>query len=85
MLATIGIVVKEPWAVDISYEMLNYSLYRVEDGGDGCGYIALKDNIGVTPGSDETVWRKAVQAGQSIYDLAVKYHHFVGTEEVLSF
>ena len=59
MLATIGIVVKEPWAVDISYEMLNYTLYAVEDGGDGCGYIALKDNIGVTPGSDETVWRKA--------------------------
>lgn len=81
MLATIGIVVKEPWAVDISYEMLNYTLYAVEAGGDGCGYIALKDNIGVTPGSDETVWRKAVQAGQSIYDLAVKYHHFVGTEE----
>lgn len=81
LLAAVGIVVKEPWADDISYEMLNYTLWKVQDGGDGCGYVALKDNIGVRPDSDQTVWRKAVEAGQSIYDLAVKYGHFDGTEE----
>lgn len=77
----VGITVKEPWANDISYEVLDMSLYAVENGGDGCSYVALKDNEGVTPGSDATVWLKATQAGQSIYDLAVKYGHFVGTEE----
>lgn len=80
-LAKIGITTKEPWANNISYEMLDYTLWRVEDGGDGCGYIALKDNIGVTPNSDPLTWRKAAEAGQSIYQLAVKYHHFEGTEE----
>lgn len=77
----VGITSKEPWASDITYEQLDYTLWRVEDGGDGCGYIALRDNAGVTPNSDQTVWRKAAEAGQSIYDLAVKYHHFEGTEE----
>ena len=77
----VGITVKEPWADDISYEELDMVLFAVEDGGDGCSYVALKPNIGVTPGSDSTVWVKSTQAGQSIYDLAVKYHHFDGTEE----
>ena len=82
-LGKIGITVKEPYNPEnpASYEVLDYVLYPVSVGGDGCGYIALKDNIGVTPGTDDTVWAKASQAGQSIYDLAVKYHHFVGTEE----
>ena len=80
-LGKIGITVKEPWAADISYEVLDVTLYAVEDGGDGCSYTALRDNIGVTPGTDPNTWVKSTQAGQSIYDLAVKYHHFVGTEE----
>lgn len=80
-LGKIGITVKEPWAADISYEALDVTLYAVEDGGDGCSYTALRDNIGVTPGTDPNTWVKSTQAGQSIYDLAVKYHHFVGTEE----
>lgn len=80
-LAKVGITVKEPWAADISYEALDYVLWRVQDGGDGCGYIAKRDNIGVQPGSDDETWEKGAQAGQSIYDLAVKYHHFEGTEE----
>lgn len=77
----VGITAKEPWAADISYESLDYTLWRVQAGGDGCGYIALKANIGVRPDSDRTVWIPAVERGQSIYDLAVKYHHFDGTEE----
>ena len=80
-LGKIGITVKEPWAADISYEVLDVTLFAVEDGGDGCSYTALRDNIGVTPGTDPNTWVKSTQAGQSIYDLAVKYHHFVGTEE----
>ena len=77
----VGITVKESWASDISYEALDMVLYAVDDGGDGCSYTALKDNIGVVPGTDPTTWVKSTQAGQSIYDLAVKYKHFVGTEE----
>lgn len=77
----VGITVKEPWSADISYEVLDVTLYAVESGGDGCSYTAIKPNQGVTPGTDSTVWVKSTQAGQSIYDLAVKYHHFVGTEE----
>lgn len=80
-LAKVGITVKESWKDDISYEVLDYTLWRVQDGGDGCGYIAKRANIGVVPNSDDSVWIKATQAGQSIYDLAVKYGHFVGTEE----
>ena len=77
----VGLTVKEPWSPDISYEVLDITLYAVENGGDGCSYTAIKPNQGVTPGTDDTVWVKSTQAGQSIYDLAVKYHHFVGTEE----
>lgn len=80
-LAKVGITVKESWKGDISYEVLDYTLWRVQDGGDGCGYIAKRANIGVRPDSDDSVWIKATQAGQSIYDLAVKYGHFAGTEE----
>lgn len=80
-LAKVGITVKESWKGDISYEVLDYTLWRVQDGGDGCGYIAKRANIGVVPNSDDSVWIKATQAGQSIYDLAVKYGHFEGTEE----
>lgn len=76
----VGITVKEPWASDISYEVLDITLYAVENGGDGCSYIAIKANQGVTPGTDDTVWVKATQRGQSIYDLAVKYGDFEGTE-----
>lgn len=76
-----GITVKEPWSAEISYEMLDMTLYAVENGGDGCSYTALVPNQGVTPGTDPTVWTKSSQAGQSIYDLAVKYGHFEGTEE----
>lgn len=79
-LGKVGITVKEPWAADISYEVLDITLFAVEDGGDGCSYTALKPNQGVRPGTDPTTWTKSSQAGQSIYDLAVKYKHFEGTE-----
>lgn len=77
----IGITVKEPWANNISYAALNYTLWRVQDGGDGCGYVALKPNYGVQPDSDKTTWVKAVERGQSIYDYCIEYGLFEGTEE----
>lgn len=69
------------WDEDKPFERLTAVLYTVESGGDGCGYISLKDNVGVRPGTDPTTWQKSAEAGQSIYQLAVKYHAFVGTEE----
>lgn len=79
----VGITVKEAYDPEhpASYEVLDFVLYPVEVGGDGCSYVAIKANQGIVPGSDDSVWVKATQAGQSIYDLAVKYGHFVGTEE----
>ena len=69
------------WKNNKSYEALTLVVYKASEGGDGCGYIALKNNIGVTPGTDPTVWQKAVEAGASIYELCVKHGAFEGTEE----
>ena len=77
----VGITVKEPWADNISYEKLDMTLFAVENGGDGCAYVALKPNIGVRPNQDPTTWIKATQRGQSIYDYCIEYGLFVGTEE----
>lgn len=77
----VGITVKEPWADNISYEQLDMALFAVENGGDGCAYVALKPNIGVRPNQDPTTWIKATQRGQSIYDYCIEYGLFVGTEE----
>lgn len=68
------------WKNNKSYEALTLVVYKASEGGDGCGYIALKNNIGVAPGTDETVWMIATQAGQSIYDLAVA-RGYEGTED----
>ena len=68
------------WKNNKSYEALTLVVYKASEGGDGCGYIALKNNIGVTPGSDEKVWMIATQAGQSIYDLSVA-RGYAGTED----
>lgn len=79
-LGKVAITLGGNWSNNQSYEALTAVLYRTEDGGDGCGYIAKKSNIAVPPGSDESVWEKIVQTGASIYQLAVKYG-YVGTEE----
>lgn len=68
------------WKNNKSYEALTLVVYKASEGGDGCGYIALKNNIGVAPGTDEAVWMIATQAGQSIYDLAVE-RGYEGTED----
>ena len=64
---------------DISFEALDFTLWRTQDGGDGRGYLAKQANIGVRPDSDDSVWLPATEAGSSIYDLAVKYG-YEGTE-----
>ena len=77
----VGLTPKGTWNKGISYERLDFVLYRVEDGGDGCGYVAKNDNIGITPGTNDNIWMKSVEHGQSIYDLVKKYGDFDGTEE----
>lgn len=82
MIIDLGKVAITPggnWNNNQSYEALTTVLYRTEDGGDGCGYIAKQANIAVPPGSDSNVWEKIVEAGASIYLLAVKYG-YEGTE-----
>ena len=80
-LGKVGITDGGRWRDNVAFERLTWVLYDVDYGGDGCGYVALKDNIGVTPGTDPTTWAKAAQAGQSIYQLCVAHGTFVGTEE----
>lgn len=80
-LGKIAVTPGGAWRNDRSYEQLTTVVFATEDGGDGCGYVSLKDNIGVTPGTDPNTWQKSAEAGQSIYQLAVKYHAFEGTEE----
>ena len=79
-LGKVAITAGGYWKNNKSYEALTLVVYKASEGGDGCGYIALKNNIGVAPGTDETVWMIATQAGQSIYDLAVA-RGYEGTED----
>ena len=80
-LGKVAITAGGNWNQNTAYEALTLVVYRAQDGGDGCGYISLKNNLGVTPGTDETTWKKAAEAGQSIYTLCVAHGTFVGTEE----
>ena len=77
----VGITVKEPWAANISYEQLDMTLNAIENGGDGCAYVAIQPNLGIRPGTDPTVWVKSSERGQSIYDYCIEYGLFSGTEE----
>lgn len=79
-LGKVAVTAEGYWKNNKSYEALTLVVYKASEGGDGCGYIALKNNIGVAPGTDETVWMIATQAGQSIYDLAVA-RGYEGTED----
>lgn len=64
------------WDKTKSYEALT----EVVNEADGCGYIALRDNVNVKPGTDDRIWMLAVQAGKSIYQLAV-LRGYTGTED----
>lgn len=80
-LGKVAVTAEGNWRNNKSYEALTCVVNDAATGGDGCGYISLKANIGVRPGTDPTVWQKAVEAGSSIYELCVKHGTFVGTEE----
>lgn len=75
-LGKVSITLGGSWANNVSYAPLT----AVISDDDGCGYISRKLNINVKPGSDEKVWKKIVERGKSIYDLAVKYG-YEGTEQ----
>ena len=55
-LGKVAITAGGNWNQNTAYEALTLVVYRAQDGGDGCGYISLKNNLGVTPGTDETPW-----------------------------
>ncbi|MCR5841967.1 MAG: hypothetical protein K6G86_07810 [Bacteroidales bacterium] len=80
-LGKVGITPGGNWSAGRSFEKLTAVLHRLADGGDGCGYVSLKDNINVRPGTDPNTWMKNSEAGQSIYELCVAHGTFVGTEE----
>jgi len=47
------------WSPDRSYERLSAVSWN------GNGYIAIQDNTGIEPGTDDYVWMMFVQAGDS--------------------
>lgn len=75
-LGKVALTLGDNWNAQTSYERL--TLVLLEE--DGCGYISLRNNINVKPGTDATVWQKASKAGSSIYELCVKQGTFIGTE-----
>ncbi len=76
-IGKVAITLGGTWDVNTSYERLTHVI--LDD--DGCGYVSLRDNIGVKPGTDATAWQMANKAGKSIYDLCVSRGSFVGTED----
>ena len=76
-LGKVGLTHGGNWNSQTSYERLTFVL----NPSDGCGYIALRDNINVAPGSDPTTWGKATESGKSIYELCVQHGTFAGTED----
>ena len=79
-LGKVSITAGGSFRQDVSYSALTVVVYEAPEG-DGCGYVSLKDTIGVAPGSDPLVWKKVSEAGRSIYQLCKDHGTFVGTEE----
>ena len=77
IIGKVAITPAGTWDRNKSYPRLSEVVYDK----DGCGYVSLKTNIGIEPGTDESVWIKVVNAGRSIYELSVKYGLFDGSEE----
>lgn len=76
-LGKVGLTHGGNWNSQTSYERLTFVL----NSSDGCGYISLRDNINVAPGSDPATWGKATESGKSIYGLCVQHGTFAGTED----
>lgn len=79
-LGKIAITAGGPWNKDTAYAALTIIVYEAP-AGDGCGYVSLKDNIRVAPGTDPNTWKKVAEAGRSIYQLCVDHGTFEGSEE----
>ena len=79
-LGKVAITAEGNWKNNKSYAALTIIVNAAANGGDGCGYVSLKDNIGVRPGTDPVTWQKCAEAGQSIYDLC-KARGYAGTED----
>lgn len=59
-LGKVAIKHKGTWSALASYEPLDFVYYST----DGCGYIAVKNNTNVVPGTDATTWKLSVAAGR---------------------
>lgn len=47
------------------YDKLVQVFYDEADGGDGCSYVSRKRNVNVRPGTDDTVWQKSSDRGET--------------------
>ena len=79
-LGKVGLTFGGDWQTGKNYEKLTFVLNKLSNGGDGCGYISIKDSNSVRPDTDPTSWQKASEVGQSIYDLCVA-RGYQGTED----
>lgn len=59
-LGKVAIKHKGTWSASASYEPLDFVYYST----DGCGYMAVKNNTNVVPGTDSTTWKLSVAAGR---------------------
>lgn len=59
-LGKVAIKHKGTWSALANYEPLDFVYYST----DGCGYIAVKNNTNVVPGTDATTWNLSVAAGR---------------------
>ena len=59
-LGKVAIKHKGTWNSLTSYEPLDFVYYST----DGCGYIAVKNNTNVVPGTDDATWKLSVAAGR---------------------
>lgn len=55
----IAFVFEGDWSGNKTYSRLS----TVRFAGDGCGYVAIKDNTSVIPGTNDSVWMKIVDKG----------------------
>ncbi len=58
-LGKIMITAEDEWSENRSYEILSAVHY------DGSGYLAVRDNTGVRPGTDKSVWMLFAEKGEA--------------------
>lgn len=73
-LGKISLTVEDSWVKTKAYERL------VLLSHNGQAYVSRVDNIGIEPGTDNTVWMLVSKRGESLYQMMVREGLFVGTE-----